>query len=675
MIFDTRTTRPGTADATAPASVPPPPAPVRPIPLTARQLNEFVYCPRLFYYETVEGLFVHNADTREGASVHQRVNQREDGLPASSSPRKKAKPRTTDQAATTAPADDNDATARTDDEASAAPETIHARSVSLHSARLDVTAKLDLAEARPAHGDLFSLEVTPVEYKKGHPREGEDGPVIWPADRMQLGLQMLLLRENGFQCTAGVLFYRETRQRLTLPWSDELGAWVEAQVHAARACAAGPIPAPLDDSPKCPRCSLVGICLPDETRLLARDAEPADDPHGRGHQLALPLADRLDEPAPERLAWGPFARLPEISLRPRKLKDDVRRLITPNPETKALYLHTPGHYVSKKGRELVVKEEGKAVASVRLHDLHHVALFGPVQISSGAIQTLCQEDIPMTWFTLGGWFYGMTRGHSLTNVFTRIEQFRAADQPDQALALARLFVYGKIRNQRTLLMRNHQDPPREALKLLKYLAGSALGAASLGTLLGLEGSAARVYFELFGGMLKTTADDPDQPDSTAAEAFPFYTGHRNRRPPRDPVNALLSLLYSLLAKDCTIACHAVGFDPYVGYLHQPRYGRPALALDLMEEFRPLVADSTALTLLNNRMLAAGDFLTAGDSVALTPGARKKVFLAYEKRLTDTLQHPVFNYRVSYRRALELQARLLAKTLTGEIEQYPPLTTR
>ena len=138
---------------------------------------------------------------------------------------------------------------------------------------------------------------------------------------------------------------------------------------------------------------------------------------------------------------------------------------------------------------------------------------------------------------------------------------------------------------------------------------------------------------------------------------------------------MLSLAYSLLAKDCTLAALAVGFDPYIGFFHQPRAGRPALALDLQEEFRPLIAESAVLTALNNRMLEPGDFLRAGEAVSLTKSGRRRFFDCYEKRMNDTLRHPVFSYQVSYRRALELQARLLAKTLTGEIADYRPLTTR
>jgi CRISPR-associated protein Cas1 len=141
------------------------------------------------------------------------------------------------------------------------------------------------------------------------------------------------------------------------------------------------------------------------------------------------------------------------------------------------------------------------------------------------------------------------------------------------------------------------------------------------------------------------------------------------------VNALLSLAYSLLAKDCTIAALAVGFDPYVGFYHQPRYGRPALALDLMEEFRPLIAESTVLTVIGNRMINGGHFVRAGDAVNLTPAGRKVFFQAYEQRMNALITHPVFGYRVSYRRVLELQARILARYLTGEIPKYEAMVAR
>ena len=150
---------------------------------------------------------------------------------------------------------------------------------------------------------------------------------------------------------------------------------------------------------------------------------------------------------------------------------------------------------------------------------------------------------------------------------------------------------------------------------------------------------------------------------------------RNRRPPRDPVNALLSFAYSLLARDLTIVCHAVGFDPFIGFYHQPRFGRPALALDLMEGFRPLVADSSVLTAINTRMVSPDDFLRAGDAVGLSRKGRSAFIRAYEQRMDQLVTHPIFGYRISYRRVLEVQARLLARYVTGEIPRYPGFETR
>jgi CRISPR-associated protein Cas1 len=169
-------------------------------------------------------------------------------------------------------------------------------------------------------------------------------------------------------------------------------------------------------------------------------------------------------------------------------------------------------------------------------------------------------------------------------------------------------------------------------------------------------------------MLK--AEEPEE-----AAMFTFDFAGRNRRPPRDPVNALLSLAYSLLAKELTVACYAVGFDPMLGYYHQPRYGRPALALDLMGPFRPLVADSAVLSAINTRMVTASDFVQAGPAVALSPSGRKGFFRAFELRMDTLVTHPLFDYRVSYRRLLEIQSRLLARVIEGELTEYPVFVTR
>ncbi len=511
--------------------------------LPARMLNEFVYCPRLFFYEHVEGVFVHNADTKRGAAQHERVDSGRGALPESKAPpsgaTESANPkeeqeaadegRSTDQSAAGANAPANDP--------SSASETIHSRSVMLGSESLGVVAKLDLVEVTVETAALSEVggnagakescvRTIPVEYKAGAPREGEEGSELWDTDRIQLGLQMLLLRENGYVCDEGVVFYRETRQRLRFTLDAETEAWIHRMIAAARSCTAGFIPPPLAHSPKCPRCSLVPVCLPDETNLLRERPDAECLPVVA--QLALPglgveaeaaidtvvLADALgsDDPVWETL---PEPRLPQPLA-----EGDVRRLIAPDIDAKALYVNTPGVSVTRKGDTVVVKEKGETLAEVRIKDLHHLAIFGSAQISTALVQTLCERDVPISYFSMGGWFYGLTRGHGLSNVFTRIRQFARAGDADQALPLARLFVYGKIRNQRTLLMRNHVEPPPLALRALKHAASAALTVGSHASLLGIEGAAAMHYFQHFGGMIKVAEEQDDLPGLQEAAAVP-----------------------------------------------------------------------------------------------------------------------------------------------------------
>ena len=568
--------------------------------LPARMVNEFAYCPRLFFYEWVEGLFQESSDTIEGAIQHKRVDAKATALPA--------------------PAD--------------LPESIHSRSVMLSSERLRVIAKMDLVEVENG-------TVTPVDYKHGHPREGGDGLELWPSDRAQLAVQGLVLRENGYRCEEGVAYYRKTGQRARVTFDTAVIAEVESLIQRAWATAeASQIPEPLVDSPKCPGCSLVGICLPDETGFV-HESELAAEPQ----QLGLFETGRR-----------------------KPVKREVRPLVTPRSELRPLYLNSQGMRVGKSGGVLQVKDKEKVVQEVRLGEICQVSLMGNVQISTQAVQSLCESGVPICYFSMGGWFYGITTGMNQKNVFLRRSQYKLSDEESFARSLARRLVAGKIRNQRTLLQRNHIEPKRTTLAGLKEMADRAETAGSLPELLGIEGNAARLYFGDFAGMIK-----PDEAAGAAEMSFDFEG--RNRRPPRDPMNALLSLAYSLLAKDLTVASYAVGFDPYIGFYHQPRYGRPALALDLMEPFRPLIADSAVLTAVNTGMVTARDFVRVGGSVALTASGRKGFFRAYELRMDTLVTHPLFDYRVSYRRLLEIQSRMLARVLDGEIGEYPVFTTR
>lgn len=582
--------------------------------LPARMVNEFVYCPRLFFYEWVEGVFRESVDTVEGQFEHKRV----DAPGARGKGSELAKPEEIGE------------------------ERIESRSVTLSSEAHKVIAKIDLVEA-------VDGVVTPIDYKHGRPRQTDAGLELWPADRVQLAVQGLVLRENGYRCEEGIGYYAQTKQRVRVKFDDELMKETAAAIAQAWTLArAGEMPPPLVDSPKCPGCSLVGICLPDETNSL-RSGIGAGPVLVRG-AVQLPLFPETAE-----------SRIPSA---------EPRLLVTPRDDLRPLYLNAQGLRVGKSGDVLQVKDKDDRKQEVRIGEICQVNLMGNIQVSTQAIQALCEAGKPVCYFSQGGWFYGITTGLNQKNVFLRRAQFRLAEEDWFQLALARKLVAGKVKNQRTMLQRNHLEPSPQSLLSLKQMMEQAERADSLQQLLGIEGNAARVYFGDFAGMIKLEQDGGQD-----TSQFRFDFSGRNRRPPRDAVNALLSLGYSLLTKDLTIACYAVGFDPYIGFYHQPRFGRPALALDLMEPFRALIADSAVLTAINTGMVTPRDFVQAGPAVALTPGGRRGFFRAYELKMDTLVTHPIFEYRVSYRRLMEIQARLLARYLEGEIAEYPVFVTR
>lgn len=540
-----------------------------------RVLNEHVYCPRLAHLEWVGSGFVDNDDTIEGAYAHRRVDRDSGG-------------------------EDGE-----DGEDGEPPPVSTA--LSLSSERLGLIAKLDMVEVE-------SGRARPIEYKRGGPREG-DTP-LWPPEKVQLCAQALLLREAGYEVEEVEVYFAGSRTRHRIALTEELeretlAALAELRKNAARA----EPPPPLVDSPKCPRCSLVGLCLPDEINAI-------------------------------RGAAG----------RPR------RRLMASDPASRPMYVATLGARVSKRGGRLVLRKEGELVADARLVDVSHLAVFGNVDVSAAALRALFERRAPVLWLTYGGWLSGVATGTPPGNAELRTRQHIASATGHNELAAA--FVRGKILNSRTLIRRNGDESSRPAQAQLRDLANRAQGVDSSDSLLGVEGTAARIYFRQLARLLRP-------PKALGA----FRLDERNRRPPRDRINALLSFLYSMLVKETVIAAWAAGLDPYVGFLHAPRFGRPALALDLAEEFRPLIAESVALSLVNNGSITERDFVVRGDRAALTAAGRKKVIRGFERRMEAELTHPLFGYRASYRRSLEIQARLLAAMLIGNTEEYRPLTTR
>lgn len=548
--------------------------------LPARMVNEYEYCPRLAYLEWVQGEWADSGDTVEGRHVHKRVDRPKGDLP------------------------DPD---KVEDE-----ERIHARSITLSSNRLGLIAKMDLVEGE---GDT----VVPVDYKRGkrpHVAAGAYDP-----ERVQLCVQGMLLEEYGYRCREGVLYFRASRERVRVEFDDDLRARTRSAIDGLRFVAAGGrIPQPLDDSPKCPHCSLVGICLPDEVNFLRRASiEPR------------PLVVGLDEALP-------------------------------------LYVQSHRAKVAKSGEVLEVSVEDEKAATARIAEVSQLVLMGNVYVTTPCMQELMQREIPITWMSSGGWFYGHTVGVGHKNVELRTAQYKASFDEQSCLRIARRLVENKILNARTLLRRNWRggDGLDRLLDDMKLDAAKSLRAANLQELLGLEGAAASRYFGAFGQLIKRDDDE-------RSFAFDFTT--RNRRPPTDPVNALLSYAYSLLVKSWTVTLSAVGFDPYRGFYHQPRYGRPALSLDMMEPFRPLIADSSVISAINNGEVRPSDFISAAGAVSLTSEGRKRFIGAFERRLSHEITHPLFGYKLSYRRVLEVQARLLGRFLLGEIDDLPSFTTR
>ena len=312
-------------------------------------------------------------------------------------------------------------------------------------------------------------------------------------------------------------------------------------------------------------------------------------------------------------------------------------------------------------------------------------VLGEITLTASALHLLLERDIEITFLGHFGQFKGRLSPSFSKNAILRMAQYRAHQDMTQRCELARRFVIGKLSNQRTMLQRSQRRQSgtemRQAIEqidtLLQQLATLPLHAPRLSrkltqgdnsiagtlleTILGMEGSGSAAYFRCFGRML------------TDQSQWPFPG--RVKRPPTDPVNALLSFGYSLLTNKVASAVQLVGFDHFVGYLHSSFYGRPALALDLVEEFRPIIVDSLVLNMLNHRILRSTDFTVELGAYRLKDEQRKVFFTKFEERLNEEVQHPLFGYKTSYRRCIELQTRLLAKYLTGEIESYPPLHIR
>ena len=566
----------------------------------ARNVAEYAYCPRLFYLMEVEGVFLPSADTEKGRSVHRRVD----------------KP-------SAAPAEDDG-----DDQSNPdSPKTV--RSLALTSNALGLTATLDLAEIS---GNL----AVPIEYRKGRskrstmapppddPDEAEDPPLSgaepWPVDRIQVGLQALLLKEAGYAVPMAILYYAEEKLRLEIPVDASLEADALATLGAAKECAKDARPLPLVNDSKCPRCSLQPICLPDEINHQ-RSAEPTEE-------------------LPPRKIWPPRADGIQVVVQQRGAKIGV------------------------SGMTLKVTDKGGVTQKeVPLTNIESLSVLGSVQISTQALHALADNSIPVAYMSAAGRLIAMVDPLDSVSAEVRRAQIRRLDSIDACLVLSRALVAAKIMNQRTLLMRNHGSLPPAIAAEMKKEAERAACADSIDAVRGHEGQAAAIYFGNLAGVFK---------DGFAAE---FDANGRKRRPPPDPVNSCLSMAYSMLTHECVTALRLARLEPSIGAFHVSRPGRPALALDLMEPVRPLIADSVAISAFNRGELVEGHFHRTAAGCSFTDPGRRVFFSSYGRRMEAEVTHPVFEYRLSYRRMLVLHARMIAAWLIGDIDSLEFLTTR
>ena len=585
-------------------------------PLPVRRLHNYLYCPRLFYYQWVENIFLDNADTVEGKRTHRNVD-------ASSRVRN--------------PSDLD------------LPEGARLRSLKLQSTVLGLVGVVDLVEDL---GDGPQI----VDYKKGSAKRDENGErCAKEADAFQVIAYALLLREIDILVEYGWIYYAEDRRRVpVLVDESALDLCREKIAEAKQLAASGKCPPPLKDDPRCLYCSAYPICLPNESYWWARMRKTMEPEP----QMHFPF---VEEDVENSSNVGRIINAVEFSDAEPKLLN----LEPPRPDRgdgEVLIVQTPGTQVGIEGGQLVVSKRRKTLSKLPAHQVRAVYLYGAVQLTAQAISKCLEIGIDVAWFSPAGRYIGTLHGLSSSGTDARRGQYRLFELSNIRIVLAREIIATKIRNQRVMLMRNG-DAPKRALKLLSGFHRDAYRANNVMELLGIEGAAAAIYFEYFPTMLK------------GEKNWRFDWKGRNRRPPRDPVNALLSLGYSMLAKELSGVCHAVGLDPFLGFMHQPRYGRPALALDLMEEFRPLLPDSVAISLINRREIGVEDFLNSADGTFLNQNGRKAFWECWFRRMDTEVKHPEFGYSMAYRRMLEVQARQLWRFVRGEVSTYHGFFTR
>lgn len=485
----------------------------------------------------------------------------------------------------------------------------------LESERWGLKGRIDCVRRRDG-------QIVPYEHKRGRSAHGVDGrPAAWPSDRVQIIAYAALVEEQtGREVSEGRVRYHADNVLVHVPFGEAARAELERAIARARELQATVERPPVAENERlCVKCSLAPVCLPEEARLGV--ALTSDDSQLSGHTTL--------------------------------------RLFPSDDDRRTLHVITQGARVGRKGDRLEVSAPDDAPQLHPVHEVGQVVLHGFAQITTQALRLCAEQEVGVHWVTGGGRYMGAWSA-GMGSVQRRIRQYRALTDPELCLNLARRLAEARVRGQLSFLLRASREAGRDVREVrdaiggMRKLLSPMSRAASIDSLRGFEGGAGAHYFGALPHLVVPEAGEAMRPDG------------RNRRPPRDRCNALLSYGYALLLKDVTNAILAVGLDPALGFYHQPRSQAHPLALDLMELFRVPLVDLPVIASINRRQWdEQEDFQIAGQQVWLSDVGRKKVIGIYERRKADRWKHPVIGHSLSYSRLLELEARLLEKEWMGE----------
>lgn len=472
------------------------------------------------------------------------------------------------------------------------------KAVDLYHREWNLTGRADTIEETVDGFVIREYKATPVKKR----------PEVTDAMRLQLALQTVSLESMGHHVTETEIFFTTHHRRVTVELSDIDFEQAKVAVDETRATVDSLVaPEPLEDSPKCMRCSHASICLPDE----------------------------------------------------RKLKATTRRIVVSDPDTQVVYLGTPGSRASTRQGQMIVSKSDETLAKIPLERIQALQVHGNIDLTSGLIRELLWRKVPIVWSSGTGRMYGWALSTYGPNGQHRVTQHVAS--AEGRLALAREFVASKIANQGTQLRRSGASA--QLITQIRNIQRRVTEAQRWQDVIGLEGEAASLYFGNWSQLMKPRERDR------------WDWSGRSGRPATDPLNALLNYAYGALTSDALRAIISCGLDPHAGFLHSSGRNKPALALDLMEEFRAPVADSVVQTVVNNREVDPKDFDNRLGTSRMNDKARKALIVAYERRMQTEFRHPVFGYSVTWRRALEIQARQVLGFLDGTQNEYRGIRVR